>query len=750
MKKIFKLFIFMFIVFVTCVLDVKADYTIDFSNSENKEFASNNLINNNYKTRYRITTGGKIVYCYEPYVAYGYTEGVTEKFIYHNCRVNSSKELGYIFANGYGSGSSEYTTGNKYNDYYITQLAVWYYGDRTIYDYNDHPKDILKNFDVDSNGRLTGSYNGSTNAGIKLAADLINDAKDSIGKTASIALNTADTKLNVDSDGKYYISKVITINGSWVRNDVTVTVSGINGVFLTKDSNGTTGSTSFKVGDTIYVKIPFENVTNDSQIKLSITATSKLSSGNLYVCENKDIPGAQKMINYDGNPKEITNALTLSVTPAQVSVIISKKDITGSKEVKGATLVIKKGNTDIEKWVSDGTERKVNLDIGEYTLEETIAPDGYKLSTEKITFKVNANGTVTIGDSVTDKVIMKNEPFYVMISKLELNGSKQLVGATLKITNESGTLTKDLNGKSLTWVTSGNKEKFHLAAGTYYLTEEEAPDGYIKSDKKVQFTVSSNGTITVDKKTVNEIVLENQPIYVYISKLGIDKDKQLEGVTLKITDKDGKLEKDLDGKNLIWVTTSDKERFHLEAGTYYLTEEKAPAGYIKSNKKIEFTVGKDGVITINKDKAEEVVMENEPLYIYISKKSINGKTELPGATLNITNKDGTLDKDLDGKSLTWTSSTKEERFRLAPGSYILTEIEAPKGYELSDAVIEFTITEDGKILYNKQEAENNMIVFKNTPEPEQVQTGSTILYVLFVGIITAGVVTFIVYKRKND
>ena len=42
-------------------------------------------------------------------------------------------------------------------------------------------------------------------------------------------------------------------------------------------------------------------------------------------------------------------------------------------------------------------------------------------------------------------------------------------------------------------------------------------------------------------------------------------------------------------------------------------------------------------------------MENEPLYIYISKKSINGKTELPGAKLKITDKDGKLEKDLTVK-----------------------------------------------------------------------------------------------------
>ena len=76
-------------------------------------------------------------------------------------------------------------------------------------------------------------------------------------------------------------------------------------------------------------------------------------------------------------------------------------------------------------------------------------------------------------------------------------------------------------------------------------------------------------------------------------------------------------------------------------------------------------------VKVRKRKTKET---NRPIF---SKKSINGKTELPGAKLKITDKDGKLEKDLDGKSLIWTSSTKEERFRLAPGSYILTELEAP-------------------------------------------------------------------------
>ena len=650
MKKnnIFKMFVFTIMLFLIGVFNVKADFTIDFGNSDNREIASNELFTSKYKTHYRVTTNGDVVYCYQPYVDYAYEGGTDVKFVFTSCSNVSTNaaQLAYVYANGYG-GTNDYSTGGtKFDDYYATQLAVWYFGDRTLYP--PHTVDFLSNFNV-SNGRLTGNYNGSSNKTSEMAAKLINDANDSVNARPSISLDTSSKKLNINSDRSYYVSGAIKINGSWVRNAVSVSISGVTGAFVTSNVNATSGSTDFKVGDTIYVKVPAENITKSSSITLSATGTSSKGSGTVQECTNSAMPAAQKMTSIvKGTPSEVKESLPLTAEPSKVEVKISKQDITGSKEVKGATLVIKKGNTEVTKWVSEGTIKKISLDAGTYTLEETIAPAGYKLSSSKVTFTVNSNGTVTVDGKVVDKVIMKNEPFYITISKL-----------------------------------------------------------------------------------------------------GLTKDKELVGAKLKITDKDGKLTIDLDGKSLEWITTESAEKFHLAEGTYYLTEIEAPAGYIKSDKTIEFIVEKDGTIKVNKTEVTKVTMENEPLYIYISKKSINGKTELPGAKLKITDKDGKLEKDLDGKSLIWTSSTKEERFRLAPGSYILTELEAPKGYELSDAVIEFTVTEDGRILFDKKEAENNMIVFKNTPEPEQVVTGSSLIYILFLGIITAGVVTFFVLKRND-
>ena len=172
MKKnnIFKMFVFTIMLFLIGVFNVKADFTIDFSNSDNREIASNELFTSKYKTHYRVTTNGDVVYCYQPYVDYAYEGGTDVKFVFTSCSNVSTNaaQLAYVYANGYG-GTNDYSTGGtKFDDYYATQLAVWYFGDRTLYP--PHTVDFLSNFNV-SNGRLTGNYNGSSNKTSEMAAN---------------------------------------------------------------------------------------------------------------------------------------------------------------------------------------------------------------------------------------------------------------------------------------------------------------------------------------------------------------------------------------------------------------------------------------------------------------------------------------------------------------------------------------------------------------------------------------------------
>ena len=79
-------------------------------------------------------------------------------------------------------------------------------------------------------------------------------------------------------------------------------------------------------------------------------------------------------------------------------VQISKQDITTGEELPGATLqIIDEDGNVVEEWVSTDEARFIEgkLIAGkEYTLRETIAPDGYEIANE-IKFTVNADGSVT-------------------------------------------------------------------------------------------------------------------------------------------------------------------------------------------------------------------------------------------------------------------------------------------------------------------------------------------------------------------
>ena len=79
-------------------------------------------------------------------------------------------------------------------------------------------------------------------------------------------------------------------------------------------------------------------------------------------------------------------------------VQISKQDITTGEELPGATLqIIDEDGNVVEEWVSTDETHFIEgkLIAGkEYTLRETIAPDGYEIANE-IRFTVNADGSVT-------------------------------------------------------------------------------------------------------------------------------------------------------------------------------------------------------------------------------------------------------------------------------------------------------------------------------------------------------------------
>ena len=107
-------------------------------------------------------------------------------------------------------------------------------------------------------------------------------------------------------------------------------------------------------------------------------------------------------------------------------VKISKTDVTGDEELPGATLQIldAEGNV-VKTWVS-GTEPYYveGLKTGvDYKLVETIAPDGYTITSETVfsinaeTGKVTSTGTVSKDDKGVEILVVNDSKTHITVSK---------------------------------------------------------------------------------------------------------------------------------------------------------------------------------------------------------------------------------------------------------------------------------------------------------------------------------------------
>lgn len=250
----------------------------------------------------------------------------------------------------------------------------------------------------------------------------------------------------------------------------------------------------------------------------------------------------------------------------------------------------------------------------------------------------------------------------------------------------------------------------NLPAGTYYLKETQAPNGYDLYDYGTSL-VDSNGYIklTVDENSTISVIINNKkvPEICFLKVDSKDPNKILDGANLFIEDIDESVYVD-------FITSSQEGAYclpegTLQVGTYYIYEESAPINYIKSNTKYKFVVGKN-------EKIHEEDSDSE-VKGAVELKVINNKITIPN-TRGITKSDLSTGACLEGAKLTikdsngsvvdeWISSCKKDsqgnvigndphEIPVKPGKYTLTETITPSGYATAET-IEFTINEKGEV-----------------------------------------------------
>lgn len=307
---------------------------------------------------------------------------------------------------------------------------------------------------------------------------------------------------------------------------------------------------------------------------------------------------------------------------------------------------------------NDGTALLDNIPLGSYVLRETIIPQGFVQNSSEypVVFEQPENDRTTRVFEITQTVV--NTPITTEISKISITDEKELPGASMRVTDETGN-TMD------SWISI---EKPHIIAGlcrdtTYYLHEDLAPIGYVKAST-VPFTIQDNGE-------VNTVTMVDRVVRVFKSDVRM---KAVEGAKMRIIDENG---------NVIDSWISGKEAHDVsnlrEGMTCILQEVEAPDGYVRAED-IVFTVSMEG------DTQVEVMVDQR---VTVVKTDSKGNL-VQNAKMEVIDMDGNV---IDA----WTTEKKSHAVEhLIEGrSYVLHEAQAPSGYVKADDMV-FTVQNNGE------------------------------------------------------
>ncbi|WP_165507121.1 SpaA isopeptide-forming pilin-related protein [Bacillus sp. SYJ] len=348
--------------------------------------------------------------------------------------------------------------------------------------------------------------------------------------------------------------------------------------------------------------------------------------------------------------------------------IIKTDDKDQTKRLAGAEFTLKdvKGNVVKEGITTDksGTVKVDGLVPGEYTLEETKAPEGYELTKQVI--HVTVDGEKIVDVKVTNS---KSLGQFEIVKVDAEDKAKVLSDAEFEVYKggkKVETLRTDKTGKVISQ---------KLEPGTYTLKETKAPQGYKLLKEEIEVVVEANKVVQVQVENAKELGS------LQVIKKDAESGKVLEGAEFKLKNEAGQVVGETKTTNKDGVVKFE----NLVPGKYTLEETKAPEGY----KAVEVTVEVNVVANevVKQDVLNEKLKEKITGQLEITKVDANDtNNKLAGAVFEIW-KDGTkidtLTSDENGKA-----TSKE----LDPGDYILKEVQAPEGYELSDKEIEFTIS----------------------------------------------------------
>lgn len=401
-----------------------------------------------------------------------------------------------------------------------------------------------------------------------------------------------------------------------------------------------------------------------------------------------------------------------------------------SKDSTGTALIWTTGDTGNQTF---------ELLPGRYWLEETAAPGGYQIMSP-ITITVGADGVVTVnGHNVTDKdgtgqvqALDAPKTTNLTVKKVwddndDQDGKRRTVTFDLyrKLAGEANYTKMDDQSRDIN-VDAGDSAAYWFdlpvvvegKQAEYTAMEATTINGYTKQCTDPAFAADGSGMVMTCTNThapettrlgVNKVWNDandqdgRRPpsITVHLVKNGVK------------TNQSATLNADNDWSNANAFTNLPVYENGMKIT--YGVQEDVPSGY---------TVTTDGV---DKDRNITLTNTHHPnnKEVWFSKQSLGGQ-ELAGAKMRLT---GTLkDTTKTFNAKTWVSGSSQQSFALEPGTYTLTETEAPAGYTKADGIVFRVDTgTDGELQVRIQQsdgryvaADDSLITMVDAYQPHRV------------------------------